>query len=95
MSIHTLTDEQNAFVEAIRDFAARECGTREQRAALTEHGVEPHNQAIYERIAELSPQAAYVHIQAAVERMKLPSQNGFRKLLPGYDFAGRAHQRLQ
>jgi hypothetical protein len=29
MSIQTLTDEQHAFVESIRDFAHRECGTRE------------------------------------------------------------------
>ena len=49
----TLTDEQRAFVEAIRDFARRECGTREQRDALTDHGREPHNQEIYERAAEL------------------------------------------
>jgi alkylation response protein AidB-like acyl-CoA dehydrogenase len=53
MTIQTLSDEQRAFVEAIRDFAKRECGTREQRDALTEHGHEPHNQQLYERIAEL------------------------------------------
>jgi isovaleryl-CoA dehydrogenase len=53
MTIRTLTDEQRAFAEAIRDFANRECGTREQRDALTDHGREPHNQAIYERIAGL------------------------------------------
>jgi isovaleryl-CoA dehydrogenase len=53
MTIQTLTDEQRAFVEAIRDFAARECGTREQRDALTEAGTEPHNQEMYERIAAL------------------------------------------
>ena len=49
----TLTDEQLAFVEAIRDFARRECGTREQRDALTHHGEEPHSPEIYARIAEL------------------------------------------
>jgi isovaleryl-CoA dehydrogenase len=49
----TLTDEQRAFVEAIRDFAQRECGTREQRDALTDHGNDPHNEEVYERIAEL------------------------------------------
>jgi isovaleryl-CoA dehydrogenase len=49
----TQTDEQRAFVEAIRDFARRECGTREQRDALTDHGEEPHNAEIYARIAEL------------------------------------------
>jgi isovaleryl-CoA dehydrogenase len=53
MTIRTLTDEQRAFEEAIRDFANRECGTREQRDALTEHGSEPHNQEMYERIAAL------------------------------------------
>jgi alkylation response protein AidB-like acyl-CoA dehydrogenase len=53
MSIDTLTDEQRAFVESIRDFARRECGTREQREALTEGGREPHNQELYERIAKL------------------------------------------
>ena len=48
-----LTDEQRAFVEAIRDFAKRECGTREQRDALTHNGNEPHNPEIYAKIAEL------------------------------------------
>jgi len=53
MSIHNLSDEQRAFVEAIRDFARRECGTRQQRDALTDHGREPHNREIYEQIADL------------------------------------------
>ena len=53
MITEDLTDEQRAFVESIRDFAKRECGTREQRDALTENGHEPHNQDLYERIAEL------------------------------------------
>jgi isovaleryl-CoA dehydrogenase len=53
MPIQNLTDEQRAFVEAIRDFAQRECGTREQRDALTDGGREPHNQALYSRIASL------------------------------------------
>ena len=48
-----LTEEQHAFVEAIRDFARRECGTREQRDALTDDGREPHNPEIYAKIAEL------------------------------------------
>jgi isovaleryl-CoA dehydrogenase len=48
-----LTYEQSAFVEAIRDFARRECGTREQRDALTDHGKEVHNSALYAKIAEL------------------------------------------
>jgi alkylation response protein AidB-like acyl-CoA dehydrogenase len=53
LTIQTLTDEQRAFVEAIRDFAQRECGTREQRDALTDNGREPHNQELYQRIADL------------------------------------------
>jgi len=53
MALHTLSDEQRAFVESIRDFAARETGTREQRDRLTDHGRNPHNQEIYERVAEL------------------------------------------
>jgi alkylation response protein AidB-like acyl-CoA dehydrogenase len=48
-----LTDEQRDFVEAIRDFAKREAGTREQRDALTARGKHPHNQELYERVAEL------------------------------------------
>jgi isovaleryl-CoA dehydrogenase len=51
--IQTLSDEQRDFVEAIRQFAARECGTREQREALSAGGEEPHNQELYERIAAL------------------------------------------
>ena len=53
MTIQNLTDEQRAFAEALRDFAQRECGTREQRDALTDHGSEPHNSELYARIAEL------------------------------------------
>jgi isovaleryl-CoA dehydrogenase len=49
----TLTDEQRDFAEAIRDFARREAGTREQRDALTGHGRHPHNQELYEKVAEL------------------------------------------
>jgi alkylation response protein AidB-like acyl-CoA dehydrogenase len=53
MALRTLTDEQKAFVESIRDFAAREVGTREQLQRLTDHGREPHNQEVYEWVAEL------------------------------------------
>jgi isovaleryl-CoA dehydrogenase len=49
----TLTDEQRAFVEAVRDFAKRECGTREQRDALTHGGREPYNADLYQQVAEL------------------------------------------
>ena len=44
-----LSDEQRAFVEAMRDFAARECGTREQREAFEEG----HDPELYRQIAEL------------------------------------------
>ena len=37
-----LTDAQTDFVAAIRDFAKRECGTQEQRAALTNGYSEAH-----------------------------------------------------
>lgn len=47
------TDDRIAFVAAIRDFVERECGTREQRAALTNNGTEAHNQTINEKIASL------------------------------------------
>jgi isovaleryl-CoA dehydrogenase len=48
-----LSEEQKAFVEAIRDFSKRESGTREQRNALTDGGRVPHNQELYERVADL------------------------------------------
>jgi isovaleryl-CoA dehydrogenase len=53
MSIQNLSDEQRAFVESIRDFAKRECGTREQRDHLTDNGAEVHNQELYRRVADL------------------------------------------
>jgi alkylation response protein AidB-like acyl-CoA dehydrogenase len=49
----TLTPEQEDFRAAVRDFCRRECGTREQRDALTDGGRHPHNQELYERMAEL------------------------------------------
>ncbi|WP_372792151.1 acyl-CoA dehydrogenase family protein [Paraconexibacter sp.] len=48
-----LTDEQAAFVEAVRDFSARECGTRAQRDALTGGGEHPHNEELYAKVADL------------------------------------------
>src|SRR2546421_11404995 len=53
MSFQIMTDERRAFVDSIRDFARRECGTREQRDGLTDHGRDPHNQEMYERVAGL------------------------------------------
>jgi len=47
----TLTDEQQQFVDAIRDFSSREAGTREQRDALTHEGTEQHNSDLYKRFA--------------------------------------------
>lgn len=47
------TDEQEHFRDAIVDFCARQCGTREQRDALTDHGEHIHNQQLYEKIAQL------------------------------------------
>jgi alkylation response protein AidB-like acyl-CoA dehydrogenase len=49
----TLTDEQQDFVAAVRDFAQRECGTREQRDKLTDNFQHPHNADLYKRVAEL------------------------------------------
>ncbi|MET9971253.1 acyl-CoA dehydrogenase family protein [Streptomyces sp. NPDC006356] len=48
-----LTDERRDLVKAVGDFCRRECGTKEQRDKLTEGGREPHNQRLYERMADL------------------------------------------
>ena len=48
-----LTDEQNDFVAAIRDFCKRECGTQEQRERLTDGYPEHHTFEIYKQMAEL------------------------------------------
>jgi alkylation response protein AidB-like acyl-CoA dehydrogenase len=48
-----LTDEQKNFVEALRDFAAKEAGTKEQLDALTHGGEENHNHEIYKKMADL------------------------------------------
>ncbi len=48
-----LTDEQRDFVEAIRDFGKRECGTREKRDALTDGGKKTHSPEIAKKMAEL------------------------------------------
>jgi alkylation response protein AidB-like acyl-CoA dehydrogenase len=49
----TLTDEQQDFVDAVRDFCRREAGTREQRDRLTNNFAEPHNEQLYAKVAEL------------------------------------------
>jgi isovaleryl-CoA dehydrogenase len=48
-----LSDEQKDFVDAIRDFCDRECGTPDQRERLTEGYREHHNFEIYKQMAEL------------------------------------------
>src|SRR5215475_7355744 len=49
----SLTDEQQHFVAAIRDFCARECGTQEQRERLSEGYTEQHSAELYKKIADL------------------------------------------
>jgi alkylation response protein AidB-like acyl-CoA dehydrogenase len=49
----SLTDEQRNFVEAIRDFCARECGSQEQRERLTDGYQHAHSAEIYRKMAEL------------------------------------------
>jgi alkylation response protein AidB-like acyl-CoA dehydrogenase len=49
----SLTDEQQDFVAAIRDFCDRECGTRDQRERLTDSFQEHHSFAIYGQMADL------------------------------------------
>jgi alkylation response protein AidB-like acyl-CoA dehydrogenase len=58
-----LTDEQQDFVAAIRDFCARECGTPEQREKLTEGRTLHHNFDVYRQMAELGwPGSARAHL---------------------------------
>ena len=48
-----LTDEQSDFIDAIRDFCDRECGTQDQRERLTDGYREHHSFEIYKQMAEL------------------------------------------
>ncbi|HLM32067.1 MAG TPA: acyl-CoA dehydrogenase family protein [Solirubrobacterales bacterium] len=50
---HGLTDSQRDFQAALRDFCAREVGTKEQRERLTNGYTDLHNQEIYEKLADL------------------------------------------
>jgi isovaleryl-CoA dehydrogenase len=52
-SSEAFSDEQLAFREAVRDFAARECGTQEQREKLTDGYRDAQNMEIYAKLAEL------------------------------------------
>ncbi|MDH6679055.1 isovaleryl-CoA dehydrogenase [Rhodococcus sp. LBL1] len=47
------TPEQHDFAQAVAAFCRRECGTREQRDALTGRGENSHNQALYLKMAAL------------------------------------------
>ena len=47
MTTLELTDERRDFVDSIRDFCRRECGTREARDQLTDHGATSHNEDLY------------------------------------------------
>src|SRR4051812_7370985 len=48
-----LTDEQSDFVDAIRDFCERECGTQDQRERLTDGYRDHHSFDVYKQMAEL------------------------------------------
>jgi butyryl-CoA dehydrogenase len=48
----SFTEEQHEFAKALRQFADRECGTREQRDALTDNGAEQHSQQVYQKLAD-------------------------------------------
>lgn len=58
MDAYGFTDEQRDFAAAVREFCAKECGSREQLDELTRGGVEQHNQELYQRLAE----AGYVGV---------------------------------
>lgn len=51
MTTIDFTEEQHDLVDALRDFCRRECGTRDQRDALTDGGREAHSDALYARLA--------------------------------------------
>jgi alkylation response protein AidB-like acyl-CoA dehydrogenase len=49
----SLTTEQLDFQSVIRDFCARECATREQRAAILDADEEDQSSSLYKQLAEL------------------------------------------
>jgi len=49
----SLSDEQQDFVDAIRGFCERECGTQDQRDRLTDGYADHHNFELYRKMAEL------------------------------------------
>jgi alkylation response protein AidB-like acyl-CoA dehydrogenase len=48
-----LTEDQRDLAMAVREFCRKECGTREQRDALSEDGAEQHNRGLFEKLANL------------------------------------------
>jgi isovaleryl-CoA dehydrogenase len=48
-----LSDEQKDFVDSIRDFCDRECGTRDQRERLTNSNRDHHSFELYKKMAGL------------------------------------------
>jgi isovaleryl-CoA dehydrogenase len=48
-----LSDEQKDFVDSIRDFCDRECGTRDQRDRLTNSHRDHHSFELYKKMADL------------------------------------------
>jgi len=48
-----LTDEQQSMVDTVRQFAAKECGSREKRLELTRGGTTHHNAQIAGKLAQL------------------------------------------
>ncbi len=61
-----LSDEQLAFRDAIRDFAWRECGSREQREAWLDPDEEEHSTPLYTKLAEFGWLASEDHVTHTV-----------------------------
>jgi alkylation response protein AidB-like acyl-CoA dehydrogenase len=53
MTTAVLTDERKAFVGALRDFARRQCPSREQRSLYTDGGRDCHSPALFQKLADL------------------------------------------
>jgi butyryl-CoA dehydrogenase len=62
-STHGFTEEQQDFVQAVREFCRKECGTREQLDALTDDGAEQHNPDLFTKLA----QAGYLGVSIPEE----------------------------
>ena len=82
-----LTDEQQDFVRAIRDFAKREAGTPELREQLTGRYTELHNRELVNKLGELGWLGAsipeqYGGIGGGMVDACLFLEEGFRGLLP-------------